>query len=82
MAALLGSNADAIGTDISTVTSYVKSGDVRVLAVTSPEKLAIEGLEEIPTLYDEGIETEFTIWRGIFSTKDMSEDAKYTGLKN
>ncbi len=76
MAALLGNNADAIGTDISTVTSYVKSGDVRVLAVTSPEKVAIEGLEDIPTLYDLGIETEFTIWRGIFGPKDMSETAK------
>lgn len=76
MAALLGNNADAIGTDISTVTSYVKSGDVRVLAVTSPEKVEIEGLENIPTLYDLGIETEFTIWRGIFGPKDMSESAK------
>lgn len=76
MAALLGNNADAIGTDISTVTPYVKSGDVRVLAVTSPEKLALEGLEEIPTLYDLGIEAEFTIWRGIFGPKDMSDTAK------
>lgn len=76
MAALLGNNADAIGTDISTVTSYVKSGDVRVLAVTAPEKVAIEGLEEIPTLYDLGIESEFTIWRGIFGPKNMSESAK------
>lgn len=76
MAALLGNNADAIGTDISTVTSYVKSGDVRVLAVTSPEKVAIEGLEDVPTLYDLGIETEFTIWRGIFGPKDMSDTAK------
>lgn len=76
MAAILGNNADAIGTDISTVTPYVKSGDVRVLAVTSPEKLALEGLEEIPTLYDLGIESEFTIWRGIFGPKDMSDTAK------
>jgi len=76
MAALLGNNADAIGTDISTVTSYVKSGDVRVLAVTAPEKLKIEGLEDIPTLYDLGIDTEFVIWRGIFGPKDMSETAK------
>lgn len=76
MAALLGNNADAIGTDISTVTSYVKSGDVRVLAVTSPEKLSIEGLEDIPTLYDLGIESEFTIWRGLFGPKNMSEEAK------
>lgn len=76
MAALLGNNADAIGTDISTVASYVKSGDVRVLAVTSPEKVAIEGLEDIPTLYDLGINSEFTIWRGIFGPKEMSETAK------
>ena len=76
MAALLGNNADAIGTDISTVTAYVKSGDVRVLAVTAPEKLSIEGLEEIPTLYDLGIDTEFVIWRGIFGPKEMSEGAK------
>lgn len=76
IAALLGSNADAIGTDISTVTSYVKSGDVRVLAITSPEKLNIEGIEDVPTLYDLGINTEFTIWRGIFGPKEMSETAK------
>ena len=76
MAALLGKNADAIGTDISTVSAYVKSGDARVLAVTSPEKVAIEGLEDVPTLYDLGIDTEFTIWRGIFGPKDMSEAAK------
>lgn len=76
MAALLGNNADAIGTDISTVTAYVKSGDVRVLAVTSPEKLKIEGLEDIPTLYDLDIDAEFTIWRGLFGPKDMSETAK------
>lgn len=76
MAALLGSNADAIGTDISTVTPYLKSGDVRVLAVTSPERLKVEGLEDIPTLYDLGIETEFTIWRGLFGPKEMSDTAK------
>lgn len=76
MAALLGNNADAIGTDISTVTAYVNSGDVKVLAVTAPEKLAIEGLEDIPTLYDLGIDTEFVIWRGIFGPKEMSEGAK------
>jgi putative tricarboxylic transport membrane protein len=76
MAALLGNNADAIGTDISTVTAYVKSGDVRVLAVTAPDKLDIEGLEDVPTLYDSGIDTEFVIWRGIFGPKEMSDGAK------
>ncbi|WP_445683229.1 tripartite tricarboxylate transporter substrate binding protein [Solibacillus sp. FSL K6-1523] len=82
MAALLGKNADAIGTDISTVAAYVKSGDARVLAVTSPNKVAIEGLEDVPTLYDLGIDTEFTIWRGIFGPKDMSETAKTYWVEN
>ena len=74
--ALLGKNADAIGTDISTISQYVKSGQVRVLAVTSPEKIKIEGLEDTPTLKELGLDAEFTIWRGLFGPKEMSKDAK------
>lgn len=75
MASLLGGNADAIGTDISSLASYFKNGDIRILAVTSPEKVG-EPFAEIPTLYDLGIDAEFTIWRGLFGPKDMSEGAK------
>ncbi|OMP68459.1 Bug family tripartite tricarboxylate transporter substrate binding protein [Domibacillus epiphyticus] len=74
IASLLGGNADVIATDASTVSEYVKSGDVRVLAVSSSEKL--EGaLRDVPTFKDEGLDTEFTIWRGIFGPKNMSDDA-------
>ena len=38
VAALLGGNADVIATDASTIATYVKSGDVRVLAVSSSER--------------------------------------------
>ncbi|AQU80412.1 Bug family tripartite tricarboxylate transporter substrate binding protein [Planococcus faecalis] len=81
VAALLGNNADVIATDASTIGEYMKSGDVRVLAVSSPERL--EGdLSEIPTFKEEGIDTEFTIWRGIFGPKDMSDTAyKYWSEK-
>ncbi|ALS77686.1 transporter [Planococcus kocurii] len=81
VAALLGDNADVIATDASTIGEYMKSGDVRVLAVSSPERL--EGdLSEIPTFKEEGIDTEFTIWRGIFGPKDMSDTAyKYWSEK-
>lgn len=75
VAALLGSNADVIATDASTIAEYVKSGDVRVLAVSSPERLEGE-LSEVPTFKDSGIDAEFTIWRGIFGPKNMSEGAK------
>ena len=74
VAALLGNNADVIATDASTISEFVKSGDVRVLAVSSSDRL--EGvLSEVPTFKEEGLDTEFTIWRGIFGPKDMSDEA-------
>ncbi|ETP70109.1 hypothetical protein G159_03735 [Planococcus glaciei CHR43] len=75
VAALLGGNADVIATDASTIAEYVKSGDVRVLAVSSPERLEGE-LSEVPTFMEEGIDAEFTIWRGIFGPKNMTDGAK------
>lgn len=81
VAALLGDNADVIATDASTIGEYMKSGDVRVLAVSAPERLEGE-LSEIPTFKEEGIDTEFTIWRGIFGPKNMSDSAyKYWSEK-
>ncbi|KOS69628.1 transporter [Lysinibacillus contaminans] len=74
VAALLGGNADVIATDASTIATYVKSGDVRVLAVSSSERLEGE-LADVPTFKEAGIDEEFTIWRGIFGPKNMSEDA-------
>lgn len=74
VAALLGGNADVIATDASTIATYAKSGDVRVLAVSSSERLAGE-LADVPTYKESGIDAEFTIWRGIFGPKEMSESA-------
>ncbi len=76
MAALLGGNADMIATDASSVGEYKKSGKVRVLAVSSPKRLGGE-LKDVPTLGELGIrEADFTIWRGVFGPKEMTEDAK------
>lgn len=74
VASLLGNNADVIATDASTIAEYVRSGDVKVLAVSSPE--ALEGeLSEVPTFKEAGIDAEFTIWRGIFGPKNMTDGA-------
>lgn len=76
MAALLGGNAQMIATDASAVGEYIKAGKVRVLAVTSPERLGGE-LKDVPTLKELGIQGgEFTIWRGVFGPKEMSPEAK------
>lgn len=74
IAALLGGNADMIATDASALGEYLKAGKIRILAVTSTERL--DGvLKDVPTLKELGIDADFTIWRGVFGPKDMPEDA-------
>ncbi|WP_306737933.1 tripartite tricarboxylate transporter substrate-binding protein, partial [Acinetobacter baumannii] len=64
IAALLGGNADAIGTDASSVGEYVKAGKVRVLGIAAPARLSGD-LKDVPTFKEQGIDTEFVIWRGV-----------------
>jgi putative tricarboxylic transport membrane protein len=73
--ALLGGNADVIGTDASSVKEFLKAGKVRVLAVTSTERLTGD-FQDVPTAFEQGVEAEFTIWRGVFGPEKMSEEAK------
>ncbi|MBT2761140.1 MULTISPECIES: tripartite tricarboxylate transporter substrate binding protein [unclassified Paenibacillus] len=73
IAALLGNNADAIGTDISSLGSYLKAGKIKILAVTSSERLGGD-FADVPTLKELGLDAEFTIWRGVFGPKELSEE--------
>jgi putative tricarboxylic transport membrane protein len=75
LTALLGGNADVLGTDASSLGEYLKAGKIKVLAVAAPERLAGD-LKDIPTMKEQGIDAEFSIWRGIFGPKEMSADAK------
>ncbi|QRG65307.1 tripartite tricarboxylate transporter substrate binding protein [Brevibacillus choshinensis] len=75
IAALLGGNADMIATDASGVGEYLKAGKVRVLGVTSEQRLT-GVLSEVPTLKEQGIDATFTIWRGVFGPPNMPADAK------
>ncbi|RDU38281.1 tripartite tricarboxylate transporter substrate binding protein [Neobacillus piezotolerans] len=73
--ALLGGNADVIGTDASSVKEFVKAGKVKVLAVTSSERLGGD-YADVPTAKEQGVNAEFTIWRGVFGPEKMSDEAK------
>lgn len=75
MAALLGGNADMIATDASGVGEYLKAGKIRVLGVSSTERLG-GVLKDTPTFKEQGVDTSFTIWRGVFGPADMPADAK------
>ncbi|MCM3730274.1 tripartite tricarboxylate transporter substrate binding protein [Fictibacillus nanhaiensis] len=75
IAALLGGNADYIATDASAVGEFLKAGKVKVLGVSATERLKGD-LADVPTFKEEGIDADFTIWRGIFGPKEMSDSAK------
>ncbi len=74
LTSLLGDNGQALTTDLSGITEFVKSGDVRILAVASPERLS-GALKDVPTYKEQGVDLVYYNWRGIFGPKDMSPDA-------
>jgi putative tricarboxylic transport membrane protein len=73
--ALLGGNADVLTSDLSSVAEYLKSGDVRVLGVSSAERVGGD-FADIPTYKEQGFDVETGNWRGIYGPKDMSPEAK------
>ncbi|MEU0394148.1 tripartite tricarboxylate transporter substrate binding protein [Streptomyces sp. NPDC006208] len=79
LASILG-NKVAFG--VSGVGEYldqIKSGELRLLAVTGPER--VPGLDA-PTLREAGLDTDFTNWRGIVAPPGLSdaERDKLVGL--
>jgi putative tricarboxylic transport membrane protein len=75
MTALLGGNADVLTSVASSVSEFLEAGKIKVLAVDAPERLPAP-FEDVPTMKELGINSDFAIWRGIFGPKNMSEDAK------
>lgn len=72
---LMGGRVDVLSTGISDVVGLVESGDIRVLAVTSGERLEGDVISQMPTCREQGIDAEFVIWRGLFGPGDMPEYA-------
>jgi putative tricarboxylic transport membrane protein len=52
----------------------VEAGDVRILAVTSAER--VQALPDVPTLKEKGIDLEFTNWRGVVAPPGISDADK------
>lgn len=71
LAALLGSKIKAAFTGTSEVEEQVKAGQLRVLAVTSADKVA--ALPDAPTLKESGVDLVFSNWRGLVAPPGISE---------
>lgn len=70
---LMGGHVDVAVANTSEAGSAIKAGQVRPLAVASDDRL--DGLSDVPTLRDEGIELSVAFWRGLIAPQEMSDDA-------
>ncbi|QDP39948.1 tripartite tricarboxylate transporter substrate binding protein [Radiobacillus deserti] len=70
--ALLGGHVDAVTTSLSEVKDQHVAGKLKILAVSSEKR--IEGLDDVPTWTEEGVDMVFPHWRGIMGPPDMTEE--------
>jgi putative tricarboxylic transport membrane protein len=73
IAALLGGNTDVFMADIGEMTAHMEAGQMRVLAVMSPERLPAP-FADIATTAELGYDAEYVIMRGFYVGKDVSDE--------
>ena len=69
----IGGHTQAMTGDISEVVGFIKSGDVRVIAVFTDERLPGD-FGDIATAKEQGIDVVAVNWRGLYVPKGVSED--------
>lgn len=67
----IGGFTQAMTGDISEIGGFIRSGDVRALAVLAPER--VEGYD-IPTATEQGIDLVAMNWRGLYAPHDISDE--------
>jgi putative tricarboxylic transport membrane protein len=68
----IGGFTQAMTGDMSEVVGFLKSGDIRVIAVLTDER--IPGFEDIPTAKEQGYDVVAVNWRGLYVPKGVSDD--------
>ncbi|MEQ8665278.1 MAG: tripartite tricarboxylate transporter substrate-binding protein [Rhodospirillales bacterium] len=71
---LLAGSVQAFTGDVSEAKGFVDSGDIRVIAVLSPERLEGE-FASFPTAAEQGIDVIGANWRGFYAPGGMSDEA-------
>ena len=75
IAALLGGSIEVYTGDVGEMVPYLESGEMKILATLSPERLDAP-FDQIPTAIEQGYDVEWTIMRGFYMGKEVS-DADY-----
>ncbi len=72
MAGLLSGEIQALSTGFSEAVALAQQGEVRILGVTSDERVA--AFEDAPTMKEQGLDTTFVNWRGFFAAPGLPEE--------
>ncbi|MEO1841931.1 MAG: tripartite tricarboxylate transporter substrate-binding protein [Pseudomonadota bacterium] len=71
MAGLLTGECDALSTGLSEAIEMHRAGEVRILAITAPQRLT--ELPDVRTLTETGLPLTFANWRGFFAAPGLTE---------
>jgi len=72
-AAILGGNVTVGGSGYSEFAEYIKTGKMRAIAVTSPQRL--KGID-VPTLKEQGINVVIGNWRGVYGAPGITPEQR------
>lgn len=79
MAALLAGEIQVLSTGFSEAIALAEAGEVRIIAVTSPER--VPAFDQAPTLVEQGYDVTFVNWRGFFAAPGLSEEKRQQYIK-
>lgn len=68
----IGGFTQAMSGDMSEVVGFLKSGEVRALAVLTEER--VPGFEDVPTAKEQGYDVVAVNWRGLYVPKGVSDE--------
>ncbi len=69
----IGGFTQAMTGDMSEIVGFIKSGEVRALAVLTDER--VPGFEDIPTAKEQGYDVVAVNWRGLYVPGGISDEA-------
>ncbi|NLZ54691.1 MAG: tripartite tricarboxylate transporter substrate binding protein [Thermoanaerobacteraceae bacterium] len=75
LAALMGGHIDLLTSGMAETVGPMESGDIKVLAITAPERIKEGPLSAVPTVKESGIDAVFINWRGLFGPPEMPDYA-------
>jgi putative tricarboxylic transport membrane protein len=71
MTALLGGHVDAMMTSLSNLVRHVQSKSVRVVAISSPQRVAGQ-FSAVPTWREQGVDVLMSGWRGVIAPRGLT----------